>query len=77
MASKKIDINHVQKFDGFYFHVWKHRLSLIFKQEKHLLVVEGIKANQLHKLQQMLPKYWPPMLVVFLIKKKKTYWLYP
>lgn len=45
MASNKIDINHVQKFDGSYFHVWKHRLSIIFKQEKHLLIVEGIKAK--------------------------------
>jgi hypothetical protein len=25
--------------------VWKHRLSLIFKQEKHLLIVKGIKAK--------------------------------
>jgi hypothetical protein len=45
MASNKIDISHVQKFDGFYFRVWKHRLSLIFKQEKHLFIVEGIKAR--------------------------------
>jgi hypothetical protein len=45
MASNKIDISHVHKFDSSYFRVWKHRLSLIFKQEKHLLIVEGIKAE--------------------------------
>jgi hypothetical protein len=45
MASNKIDISHVQKFYGSYFHVWKHRLSLIFKQERHLLIVQGIKVE--------------------------------
>jgi len=45
MASNKIDISHVQKFDGSYFHVWKHKISLIFKQKKHLLIIEGIKAK--------------------------------
>ncbi len=50
MASNKIDINHVQKFDGSYFHVWKHRFSLIFKQEKHLLIIEGIKAKPIAQI---------------------------
>lgn len=41
----KADINHIQKFDGSYFHVLKHRIWLIFKQEKLLLIFKGIEAK--------------------------------
>ncbi len=27
----KIDISHILKFDGTYFNIWKHRLTLLFK----------------------------------------------
>jgi len=25
----KIDINHIPKFDGTYFNIWKHELTLL------------------------------------------------
>ena len=28
---QEIDINHTFKFDGSYFNIWKHRLTLIFQ----------------------------------------------
>jgi len=41
MASYKIDISHVTKFDGSYFNIWKHRLTLIFKAKKLWPIVSG------------------------------------
>jgi len=41
MATHKIDINHVTKFDGSYYNIWKHRLTLIFKAEKLWPIVSG------------------------------------
>ena len=39
--SQKIDISHVPKFNGTYFNIWKHRLTLIFKIEKLWSIVSG------------------------------------
>ena len=41
MATHKIDISHVTKFDGSYHNIWKHRLTLIFKAEKLWPIVSG------------------------------------
>lgn len=43
MTTHKIDISHVTKFNGSYFNVWKHRLTLIFKAEKLWSLVSGIE----------------------------------
>jgi len=32
----------LSEFDGNYFHVWKHKMTLIFKQEKILTIVDVI-----------------------------------
>jgi hypothetical protein len=34
----KIDINHISKFDGTYFNIWKHGLTLLFKSENYGLL---------------------------------------
>ena len=39
--SQKIDISHVPKFNGTYFNIWKHILTLIFKTEKLWSIVSG------------------------------------
>jgi len=31
----KIDISHISKFDGTYFNIWKHRLTLLFKSKNY------------------------------------------
>ena len=41
MSTHKIDISHVTKFNGSYFNIWKHRLTLIFKAEKLWPLVSG------------------------------------
>lgn len=41
MTTHKIDISHVTKFDGSYYNIWKHRLTLIFKAEKLWPIVSG------------------------------------
>ncbi len=43
-----IDNNHIFKFDGSYFNIWKHRL--IFKIEKLWSIVNGTKPKSIpHK----------------------------
>ena len=37
----KVDISHISKFDGTYFNIWQHRLTLVFKAEKLWSVVSG------------------------------------
>ena len=37
----KVDISHIPKFDGTYFNIWQHRLTLVFKAEKLWFVVSG------------------------------------
>jgi hypothetical protein len=32
--TNKVDVSHITKFDGQYFHVRKHIITLMFKQEK-------------------------------------------
>ena len=41
MTTHRIDTSHVTKFDGSYFNIWKHRLTLIFKAEKLWSIVSG------------------------------------
>jgi hypothetical protein len=41
MSTHKVDISHVTKFNGSYFNIWKHRLTLIFKAEKLWPIVSG------------------------------------
>jgi len=41
----KININHILKFYGFYFNIWKHKLNLLFKSEKLWPFVNGMKAK--------------------------------
>ncbi len=37
----KIDISHIPKFDGTYFYIWKHKLTLLFKSKKLWPYVNG------------------------------------
>jgi hypothetical protein len=41
----KIDISHILKFDGTYFNIWKHKLTLLFKFGKIMAYVNGTKAK--------------------------------
>jgi hypothetical protein len=41
MSTHKVDISHVTKFNGTYFNIWKHRLTLIFKTNKLWPLVSG------------------------------------
>jgi len=41
MSTHKVDISHISKFNGSYFNVWKHRLTLTFKVEKLWPLVSG------------------------------------
>jgi hypothetical protein len=34
--NNKVDVSHITKFDGQYFHVWKDKSTLMFKQKKGL-----------------------------------------
>lgn len=43
--SFKVNTSHLTKFDGNYHHVWKHKLTLIFKQERILAIVDGTKLK--------------------------------
>jgi hypothetical protein len=45
--SSKVNINHLTRFDGNYYHVWKHRVTLIFKQERILAIVDGTKLKHI------------------------------
>ena len=46
MASQvRIDISHIPKFDGTYFHIWKHRLTLLFKSERLYSIVSGTEGK--------------------------------
>jgi len=45
MFQTKIDINHIPKFDGTYFHVWKHKLTLLFKTKKLWSIVNGTETK--------------------------------
>jgi hypothetical protein len=38
---KTTDLRSVTKFDGTYFHVWKHQMKLILKVENLFQVVNG------------------------------------
>ena len=39
--AQKVDISHVDKFDGSYYNIWQHRLKLIFMTKNLLSVVDG------------------------------------
>lgn len=39
--TQKIDLSHINKFDGSFFNIWKHRMTLTFKAEKMWLIVNG------------------------------------
>ena len=41
MTTHKVDISHIPKFNGSYFNIWKHRLTLSFKAEKLWPIVNG------------------------------------
>jgi hypothetical protein len=41
----EIDINHILKFDGTYFNIWKHTLTLLFKLGKLWHYVNGTHAK--------------------------------
>ena len=45
MTTHKIDISHVPNFNGSYFNIWKHRLTLIFKAEKLWTIVNGTQSS--------------------------------
>ncbi len=45
--SFKVHTSHLTKFDGNYHHVWKHRVTLIFKQERILAIVDGTKLKHI------------------------------
>ena len=46
MASQgRIDVSHIPKFDGTYFHIWKHRLTLLFKSERLYSIVSGTEGK--------------------------------
>jgi hypothetical protein len=42
--NNKVDVNHLIKFDEQYFHVWKHKITLVFKQKKGLANCHGNKS---------------------------------
>jgi len=35
----------IPKFDGSYFNVWKHRLSLIMKVKRFMIIVNGLEKK--------------------------------
>lgn len=39
--AQKVDINHIPKFNGSYFNIWKHKLILVFKVEKVWSTISG------------------------------------
>jgi hypothetical protein len=39
--TQKIDLSHINKFDGSYFNIWKHRMPLTFIAKKMWLIVNG------------------------------------
>ena len=41
MMAHKVDISHIDKFDGSYYNIWQHRLKLIFMMENLFTVVDG------------------------------------
>jgi hypothetical protein len=43
--NNKVDASHITKFDGQYFHVWKHKIILMFTQKKVWLIVVGTEAK--------------------------------
>ncbi len=47
MAQHKVfDISHICKFERIYLnHIWKYKLTLLFKMEKLWLVVNGTKMK--------------------------------
>lgn len=36
-----VNLRNITKFDGTYFHVWKHNMKLVLKSEKLISIVEG------------------------------------
>jgi len=43
--SSKINISHITKFDGNYFHVWMCEMTLNFKQEKIMAIEDGTELK--------------------------------
>jgi len=43
--SQKIDIRNILKFNGSYFHIWKHKLTFLILNEKLWTLVEGIETK--------------------------------
>jgi hypothetical protein len=39
--AQKIDTSHVTKFDGTFYNIWVHRLTMILKAEKLWNIVNG------------------------------------
>jgi hypothetical protein len=63
--NNKVDVSHIIKFDVQYFHVWKHIITLMFKQKKVWQIVVGTKAKpitlttiQITKGTFVLPTTW-------------------
>jgi hypothetical protein len=43
--SQKIEIRNILKFNGSYFHIWKHKLNFLILNEKLWTLVEGIETK--------------------------------
>ncbi len=43
----KFDISHIFKFEKTHFHIWKHRLTLLFKNKKNFgpYIINRIKVK--------------------------------
>jgi hypothetical protein len=52
----KIDISHISKFDGFYFNIWKHILTLLFKSKNYGLSLMVCMQNPLFLWLFKLPQ---------------------
>ncbi len=46
--SQKIDITNIPKFDGSYFHIWKHRLNCYFKMKNFGIWLKKLKLSLSH-----------------------------
>lgn len=48
---KILDLNYILKFDGTYFDIWKHRLTLLFKTEKVFSLSSQVQRSNLFPQQ--------------------------
>jgi len=64
MSTHKVNISHVTKFNGSYFNIWKHRLTLIFKAEKLWPIVNGTQYLPIAVTQAQIAAGIPALLQI-------------